>query len=188
MISIGLFASLAAAFAFLCLLINLAALALPAWVAGTVFFFALKSGESLIGAGVLGFLSASAAYFVGILICAMAPSRGLAVLIRLIFSLPAGAAGYHLGAGLGHLIFVAPVLQQCCALTIAILVFILCWRRLAPMAAIRLDPGSEKTRFYEQPVIDVAFTKVMKGRQASPPGFLQEAALRLPSRKPIMLD
>jgi hypothetical protein len=110
MIIFGLFASFAAAFAFLCLLFNLAALALPVWVAGAVFFFIQKSGEGLIGAGVIGLVAGAATYFAGVICCAMAPSRALSLLIALIFAMPAGVAGYHVGFDLSRIVFIAPLL------------------------------------------------------------------------------
>lgn len=175
MIFIGLLASLAAAFAFLCLLINLAALALPVWVAGSVFFFAERSGEGLIGAGILGLLSGGAVYFFGLLTCALASSRILALLITLLFAMPAGAAGYHLGAGLGRYIFVSHVLQQLSAISGAVLVFMLSWRRMAPMTAAHPSSYMAESAGGEQPIIDVAFTEVTNERQESPDRFAQGA-------------
>lgn len=168
MITFGLFASLAAAFAFLCVLINLAALALPVWVAGAVFFFAQKSGEGLIGAAILGLVAGTATYFVGVISCAMAPSRVISFLIALIFAIPAATAGYHVGFGLSRLIFIAPVLQQCGAIVTAIYVFALCWRRLSPMMNSPPDISINRSENYAKPIIDAEFTEAPNERRASP--------------------
>jgi hypothetical protein len=188
MISFGLIASLAAAFAFLSLLINLAALAVPVWVAGSVFFYIERSGESLIGAGLIGLLSGLAAHLFGILACARASSGSVAVLIALLFAVPASLAGYHLGAGLGRLIFVTHSLQQIVAFSFAILIFILCWRRMAPVVSLRKDPRREKNTPHEQSIIDAAFSEV----DAEGPGFtphtLSKERLRLSPPRTLMLD
>jgi hypothetical protein len=188
MITFGLFASFAAAFAFLCLLFNLAALALPVWVAGAVFFFIQKSGEGLIGASVLGLAAGSATYFAGLICCAMAPSRALSLLIALIFAMPAGAAGYHVGFGLSRLVFVAPVLQQCGAIVSAIFVFALCWRRLSPMVKAAPDIRANKAANDTAPIIDAEFTEVPTRRRAKP--FMIDAGnnVHLPSPQTITLD
>ena len=144
MISFGLIASLATAFAFLCLLINLAALAVPVWVAGSVFFFIERSGDSLIGAVLIGLLSGLASHLFGILACARAPSRSVALLIVLLFAVPASLIGYHLGAGFGRLIFLTHSLQQIVAFSFAILIFILSWRRMAPAISRCPEPGEDK--------------------------------------------
>jgi hypothetical protein len=188
MISIGLFASLAAAFSLLCLLLNLAALALPVWVAGSVFFFAERSGEGLIGAGVLGLLSGGAVYFLGILSCSLAPSRALAVLITLLFAVPACAAGYHLGSGLGRLIFMSPVLQQFSAIATALLVFFNCWRRLAPVAAFHPPMRMDETEGYEQPIIDAVFTDVTQGREAPSSRQGPDKQFRLSPPRKLLID
>ena len=168
MIIFGLFAGFAAAFAFLCVLINLAALALPVWVASSVFFFLEKSGEGLIGAGVLGLVAGAATYFVGVITCARAPSRALSLLIALIFAIPAGAAGYHVGSGLSRLVFIAPVLQQCGALLTAILVFILCWRRLSPMRNSPPDIQENRAAKSAASILDAEFTEVPNRCRATP--------------------
>jgi hypothetical protein len=188
MISFGLIASLAAAFAFLSLLINLAALAVPVWVAGSVFFYIERSGESLIGAGLIGLLSGLAAHLIGILACARAPSGSVAVLIALLFAAPASLAGYHLGAGLGRLIFVTHSLQQIVALSFAFLIFSLCWRRMAPAVSHRTDPRGDKKATHEQPIIDAAFSEVDDERQGFAPQTLSKERLRLSPPRILMLD
>ena len=188
MILFGLFASFVAAFAFLCLLFNLAALALPVWVAGAVFFFVEKSGEGLIGAGVLGLVAGSATYFSGVISCAMAPSRALSLLIALIFSMPAGVAGYHVGIGLSRLVFVTPVLQQCGAIVSAIFVFSLCWRRLSPMVKAAPDIRANKATNDTAPIIDADFTEVPNRRRASPILIDADSDIQLPPSQTIMLD
>ena len=188
MISFGLIASLAAAFAFLCLLINLAALAVPVWVAGSVFFYIERSGEGLIGAGLIGLLSGFAAHLCGRFACASAPSGSVAALIALLFAMPASLAGYHLGAGLGRLIFVTHLLQQIVAIFFAILIFILCWRRMAPAITLRTDPRRDKNAPHEQPIIDALFSDVDEERPGfTPHTFLQER-LRLSPPQTFMLD
>jgi hypothetical protein len=188
MISFGLIASLAAAFAFLSLLINLAALAVPVWVAGSVFFYIERSGESLIGAGLIGLLSGLAAHLFGILACARAPSGSVAAFIALLFAVPASLAGYHLGAGLGRLIFVTHSLQQIVAFSFAILIFLLSWRRMAPTISQRPEPGEDKNVPHEQPLIDAAFSEV----DAEGPGFTHHThskeRLRLSPPRALMLD
>ncbi len=168
MISFSLFASLAAAFAFLCLLINLAALALPVWVGCAVFYFFQKLGEGLIGAAILGLVAGAVTYFAGIISCAMAPSRAISFLIALIFAIPAGAAGYHVGFGLSCLVFVLPVLQQGGAILTAIFVSSLCWRRLSPMVNSPPDISINRSANYAEPIIDAEFTEVPNGRRPSP--------------------
>lgn len=168
MITFSLFASLAAAFAFLYLLINLAALALPVWVGCAVFYFFQKLGEGLIGAAILGLVAGAATYFAGVISCAMAPSRAISFLIALIFAIPAGAAGYHVGFGLSRLVFVFPVLQQCGAILTAIFVFALCWRRLSPMVNSQPDVQANRSENYAEPIIDAEFAEVPNERRASP--------------------
>jgi hypothetical protein len=188
MISFGLIASLAAAFAFLSLLINLAALAVPVWVAGSVFFYIERSGESLIGAGLIGLLSGLAAHLIGILACARATSGSVAVLIALLFTAPASLAGYHLGAGLGRLIFVTHSLQQIVALSFAFLIFSLCWRRMAPAVSHRTDPRGDKKATHEQPIIDAASSEVDDERPSFAPQTLSKERLRLSPPQILMLD
>lgn len=168
MIFFSLFASLAAAFALLCLLINLAALALPVWVACAVSFFVQKSGEGLIGAAILGLIAGAATYFAGVISCAMAPSRAISFLIALIFAIPAGAAGYHVGFDLSRLVFVFPVLQHYSAILTAIFVFALCWRRLSPMGNSQPDVQANRSENYAEPIIDAEFAEVPNERRASP--------------------
>ena len=188
MISFGLIASLAAAFAFLSLLINLAALAVPVWVAGSVFFYIERSGESLIGAGLIGLLSGLAAHLLGMLACARASSGYVAVLIALLFAVPGSLAGYHLGAGLSRLIFVTHSLQQIVAFSFAILIFILCWLRMAPAISQRPDPYRDKNAPQGQPIFDAAFSEV----DAEGPGFaphtLSKERLRLSPPRTLTLD
>ena len=188
MISFGLIASLAAAFAFLSLLINLAALAVPVWVAGSVFFYIERSGESLIGAGLIGLLSGLAAHLFGILACARAPSGSVAAFIALLFAVPASLAGYHLGAGLGRLIFVTHSLQQIVAISFAILIFILCWRRMAPVVSLRKEPRRDKNTPHEQPIIDAAFGEVNAEGPGFAPRTLSKERLRLSPPRTLMSD
>jgi hypothetical protein len=188
MVTIGLFASFAAAFAFLCLLFNLAALALPVWVASAVFLFIQKSGEGLIGAGVLGLVAGSATYFAGVISCAMAPSRALSLLIALIFAIPAGAAGYHVGFGLSRLVFDAPVLHQSGAIVSAIFVFALCWRRLSPVVSSPPDIQANKAANDTAPIIDAEFTEVPNKRRASPILIGADSDIQLPPSQTIILD
>ena len=188
MVTIGLFASFAAAFAFLCLLFNLAALALPVWVASAVFLFTQKSGEGLIGAGILGLVAGSATYFAGVICCSMAPSRALSLLIALIFAIPAGAAGYHVGLGLTRLVFVTPVLQQCGAIVSAIFVFALCWRRLSPMVNAPPDIQANNAASDTAAIIDAEFTEVTNRRRASPILISADSDIQLPPSQTIILD
>lgn len=188
MISFGLIASLAAAFAFLSLLINLAALAVPVWVAGSVFFYIERSGESLIGAGLIGLLSGLAAHLFGIFACARAPSGSVAVLIALLFAGPASLAGYHLGAGLGRLIFVTHSLQEIVAFSFAILIFTLCWRRMAPVVSLRNDPRRDKNTPHEQPIIDAVFGEVNAEGPGFAPRTISKERLRLSPPRTLMSD
>ena len=188
MISFGLIASLAAAFAFLSLLINLAALAVPVWVAGSVFFYIERSGESLIGAGLIGLLSGLAVHLFGILACARAPSGSVASFIALLFAVPASLAGYHLGAGLGRLIFVTHSLQQIVAFSFSVLIFILCWRRMAPVVSLRKDPRRDKNTPHEQPIIDAAFGEVNAEGPGFAPRTISKERLRLSPPRTLMSD
>ena len=133
MIALGLIACLATAISGLIFLVNLASLALPAWVAGSVFFLVQKSGEGLIGAGIIGLLAGALAYFAGVFACAVSSSMTAYVMIVLLYAGPASVAGYHLGLGLAHQLFVTSMLQQFCANSLACAVFILTCRKLGPM-------------------------------------------------------
>ena len=133
MITLGLIACLATAISGLIFLVDLASLALPTWVAGSVFFLVQKSGEGLIGAGIIGLLAGALAYFAGVFTCAVSSSKTASVMIVLLYAGPASVAGYHLGLGLGHQLFVTSMLQQFCATSLACAVFIRACRKLGPM-------------------------------------------------------
>jgi hypothetical protein len=188
MISLGLIASLTAAIAFLCLLINLATFALPVWVAGSVFFYIERSNEGLIGAGIIGLLSGLAAHLCGRFACARAPSGSVAALIALIFAMPACFAGYHLGAGLGRLIFMTPLLQQIVAFSFAVLIFILCWRRIAHKGSRRPYHYSDTYRSHQQPLIDAAFCEVDEEQPSFRSHNFSQERLRVSPPRTFMLD
>ena len=128
MILLSLFAALAAAFVFLRLLFSLATIALPVWIAVSIFIFTFKSGDNILVAGLIGLTLGGLAYVAGLLAYAIAPSIMLSRIVCFIFALPAGVAGYHLGLGLSHLILISSPLKNIFSSGIGIFIFISCWR------------------------------------------------------------
>ena len=73
MILLSLFAALAAAFVFLRLLFSLATIALPVWIAVSIFTLTFKSGGNILVAGLIGLALGGLAYVAGLLAYAKAP-------------------------------------------------------------------------------------------------------------------
>ena len=188
MIIFGLLASLAAAFAFLCLLINLATFALPVWVALSAFYVSRHFGEGLIGAGIFGLLTGGGVYFLAALSCARAPWRSLSILIALLFALPAGLTGYHLGLGLGSLLFVTAPPQQISAVATAVLIFVLSWRQMAASVNFRREPSEAGVQESGMPILDAAYTEVVGRPTVSSPQILHGEGRRLPPSRTILID
>ena len=67
MILLSLFAALAAAFVFLRLLFSLATIALPVWIAVSIFMFTFKSGDNILVAGLIGLTLAASPMLPGFL-------------------------------------------------------------------------------------------------------------------------
>lgn len=188
MITLGLFASLTAAFAFLCLLINLATFALPVWVALSAFYVSRHFGEGLIGAWIFGLLTGGGVYFLGAFLCASAPWRRLSILIALLFVLPAGLTGYHLGLGLGRLLFVTLPPQQISAVATAVLIFVLSWRQMAASVHFRREPSEASVQENGMPILDAAYTEVVGRPTVSSPHILHGDGRRLPPSRTILID
>ena len=138
MILFSLFAILSIALNFARLLISLATLALPAWVALSVSFYTYKLGENILGAGLVGLTLGWLTYAAGLLAYAKARPVMFSRTIGFVYALPAGIAGYHLGLGLSHLIFTSFVLQQIFSITIATFIVIQCWRKITALALLPL--------------------------------------------------
>ena len=133
MILLSLFAALAAAFVFLRLLLSIATIALPVWIALSIFIFTFQSGGNIFVAGLIGLTLGGLAYVAGLLAYARAPSIMLSRIVCFIFALPAGVAGYHLGLGLSHLILISSPLENIFSSGIGIFIFISCWRKISAL-------------------------------------------------------
>lgn len=132
MIALHLVASFIALFSLSLLAINLATLALPVWVGLSIFFLFEKSGEGLLGAAAVGLTGALAAHLIGVLACAKAQSKMVSLMFCLLYAVPAAVAGYHLGLGLGHLIFSTAIFQKLFSVLLASFTLISSLRRLLP--------------------------------------------------------
>ena len=154
MILLSLFAALAAAFVFLRLLMSLATIALPVWIAVSIFTFTFKSGGNILVAGLIGLALGGLAYVAGLLAYARAPSIMLSRIVCFIFALPAGVAGYHLGLGLSHLILISSPLENIFSSGIGIFIFISCWRKISALgqqslgALANTDPNNHLSVLY----------------------------------------
>ena len=133
MILLSLFTALAAAFVFLRLLLSLATIALPVWIALSIFIFTFKSCDNILIAGFIGFTLGGLAYVAGLLAYARAPSIMLSRIVCFIFAIPAGVAGYHLGLGLSNLIFISSPLENIFSCGVGIFIIISYWLKISAL-------------------------------------------------------
>ena len=146
MIILAILASLAAIGLLCWLLFTLAVFALPAFVGATAGAWAHGTGAGLLGAILVGVVTAAVTFAIGQLLITFARPTWLKLAVAVIFVAPAAVAGFHATHGIGKHLMPSDAWQIAFSVVGAIAVGITAFVRVAGMATAGGPAGRDLAR------------------------------------------